>query len=178
MRTFLINKRLHVEPFNLDVTENRSPDFKVSSSETGSFFFCEVKSIGTVIDEGGLSFNRVFNIFTAKIHDTIGQFTAVNSAHIVPNVLAFVTSTFQVNSNTFREFLQGCILTTEGQELIADLRKISDNTKNELKTLDLCLFFQGDKVDFFFTGRDKYLRDILIGLFGVERGSLEGIYIT
>ncbi len=109
--------------------ESRTPDFKGTSLPDGFFFFCEVKSLETKIGSNGILHTRVFNIFTATIHDAFGQFQAVNSQHIVPNVIAYVTHNFQIDWKSFEDFLQGYIDIPEfaGRASAISLKRVSNS---------------------------------------------------
>ncbi len=156
-----------------------APDFRVTTPLNGFFFLCEVKSIESKENEF-LLHNRVFNIFTAKIHEALAQFTSVNSNHLVPNVITWVSKDFRIEWNKFREFLQGHIsVHKEGDEkIVVDLRKISKSRiKNEVMEIDLFILLQGNQPTFFFTGRDRIYAENLIRVFHLDKTKMHSVKI-
>lgn len=156
-----------------------APDFRVTTPLHDFFFLCEVKSIESKENEF-LLHSRVFNIFTAKIHEAIGQFVSVNSNHLVPNVITWVSKDFRIEWNKFREFLQGRISIYKGREekLIVDLKKISTSRiNNEIMEIDLFILLQGKQPSFFFTGRDRSLAEKLIRVFHLDKTKMGSIQL-
>ena len=172
VKAFFESFRLGVDLFDeVERQAGRNPDFKVSLQDDGFFFFCEVKSLNTEVTNDGLLHSRVFNIYTAGIHDSFGQFKVVNSQHFVPNVLAYVSHNFQMNSHNFKDFLQGYISIPNGdeKESVMPLRKVSSsNHIKELEKIDLILFFLGDKPDYIITSKDQRFINKLIRIFGIK----------
>lgn len=163
-----------VERYLKNQRHTSTPDFRVSVPLDNFFFLCEVKSIESKEKEF-LLHSRVFNIFTAKIHEAVGQFRSVNAKHLVPNVITWVSKDFRIEWNKFREFLQGCISIYERnqEKLHIDLKKISrSRIRDEIMTIDLFILLQGNHPCFFFTGRDRIFADKLIRLFQVDKGRM------
>jgi hypothetical protein len=179
-KAFFASYSLEAEPYeDSQLQESRTPDFKVSYPQDGFFFFSEVKSFNTKVGSKGLSPTRVFNIFTAGIHDAYGQFKAVNSHRIVPNVLVFVTHNFQIDWHAFKEFLQGYIaFPNGGKESIIPLKRVSESFyKNEVKQIDLFVFLQGKKPDFFFSKVDQFFTDKLLRVFRIDREKVSSLRV-
>lgn len=156
-----------------------APDFRVTTPLNDFFFLCEVKSIENKENEF-LLHSRVFNIFTAKIHEALGQFMSVNSNHLVPNVITWVSKDFRIEWNKFKEFLQGHISIHKEREekFIVDLRKISTSRiKNEAMEIDLFILLQGNHPSFFFTGRDRRYAEKLIRVFQLDKTKMRSIKI-
>jgi hypothetical protein len=156
-----------------------APDFRVSTPLNSFIFLCEVKSIESKENEF-LLHNRVFNIFTTKIHEALGQFISVNCNHLVPNVITWVSKDFRIECNKFREFLQGHIsVPKDGDDkIIVDLRKISQSRiKNEVMEIDLFILLQGNHPTFFFTGRDKNYVAKLMRVFHLDKTKMYSVKI-
>jgi len=175
---FFASYKLNAEPYEGDqLQEHRTPDFKVSCDD-GFFFFSEVKSFNTKVGSDGLLHTRVFNVFTTAIHDAYGQFRAVNSQHIVPNVLVFVTHNFQIDWHAFKEFLQGYIAFADGKDSVIPLRKVSRGVyKTEVKQIDLFVFLQGNKPDFFFNRTEQFFKNRLLRLFRADNAKISRLRV-
>jgi hypothetical protein len=160
VNTFLSLYGLKPERLMESETQNiRTPDFKVTNLKNDFSFFFEVKSLNTKIGEDGLLHTRIFNIFTATIHNAFGQFNAVNFNHSIPNILVYVSHNFQIDWRSFRDFIQGHteVYDNLGNKRKANFKQISfSNYNDEMKQIDLFVFLQGEKQPcYFFNGRDK-----------------------
>ncbi|MBX7046382.1 MAG: hypothetical protein K1X86_11165 [Ignavibacteria bacterium] len=132
--------------------EEKSPDFKVET-QNGFLFFCEVKSIEIETSKEGLLYSTIYNCITTRVHKAFKQFESVNALRFVPNVLIFISHNFQINFKSFEELLIGK-LEIEGDK-IADFSKYKyGKFKNEIKSIDLVIFFNGDVANYFYITTD------------------------
>lgn len=132
--------------------KEKAPDFKVET-QSGFFFFCEVKSIEIETSREGLLYSSINNCITTRVHKAFKQFQSVNANKFVPNVLIFISHNFQINYKSFEDLLRGK-LEIEGAE-IADFSKYKyGRFKNEIKEIDLVIFFNGDVANYFYITRD------------------------
>jgi len=153
------SNRLKVETFNDDLRlgATETPDFKVSGP-IGEFFFCEVKSIRPSSPRSPsepLLHNTMFNRLTRVIHKAARQFRAVNSQHLVPNVLVWVSRVLGINERTLIELLQGS-MSLDNHVFFDASRQLDGRIKEsgDLNTIDLHIFLQAiDTPAFLFTPR-------------------------
>lgn len=132
-KKFLESHQLSPERFDKSVA-GRTPDFKVSS-KSGVLFMCEIKSIEGAIDKGILH-ATIFNNLTKKLHKAYKQFDSVNSQHLVPNVLIWVSHDFQINWHTFTNLMRGKIQIED--RLIRNLGKFTNGRiKHEKLEIDM-----------------------------------------
>jgi hypothetical protein len=98
---------------------SKTPDFLVSGPR-GEAFICEVKSVRSTPDKE-VSNDSLYGAITSDVATARKQFAGVNSAHLVPNVLAWVTHNPRYNITTFKDLVRGKVM-IQGREC-ADLGK-------------------------------------------------------
>lgn len=89
-------------------TDHRNPDLTLSTS-AGDCLLCEVKSVHLNIVESGLLHSTIFNALTAKIRTAVDQFQSVNSARVVPNVLAWISHRPSVQFSSLVDLSKGYV---------------------------------------------------------------------
>lgn len=108
---------LHVEPYPRS-PQSKTPDLRVTGTR-GELFFCEVKSVCSEFSKP-VSHDCLYGAITDDVATAVKQFAAVNHAHIVPNVLAWVTHNPRYSIHSFIDLLRGAVV-IDGQ-VCADLR--------------------------------------------------------
>jgi hypothetical protein len=161
---FLLSRGLQVERFdNLGEHGKKTPDFKVFSPE-GLFFYCEVKSVTSKNFDNVLKTTTSTDRLVSDIGHATKQFRAVNSSHLVPNVLVWKSIDPRYNSIKLYDVLSGKVMLEE--RTLADLTKLRarnrKNIESELKTIDLhiWLYDWGDPDYIFTPSQPKFLNDL------------------
>jgi hypothetical protein len=98
---------LRAERYSKRPGEKR-PDFRVNGP-AGELFICEVKSIRSTPDKP-ITYDRLYGAITDDLKIAVKQFEAVNSTHLVPNVLVWVTHKPRYNRRPFVDLLRGKII--------------------------------------------------------------------
>jgi len=123
----------------VDRCENASgkaPDFRVSAPG-GELFFCEVKSTRATAQWS--AYSTIFSNITGDVHDAVKQFSAVNSLHLVPNVLVWVPHVPWFNRSTFIDLVGGGVFVEDTPH--ADLRKYRQGRfDGDFRHIDLFLW--------------------------------------
>lgn len=154
---FLEEHGLKCERFAKDeVRQGKTPDFRVFLDEQ-MVMYCEVKEIreddridqlldqhptGTTVMVGGN--DSTYNRVSAKIHDAVQQFDAVNPSHEIANVLFLVNFEVGVDVQDLHAVLTG-YLPTDGGGKFKGFGKYSNGRIAEEKTrIDLYLWRERD----------------------------------
>ncbi len=157
---FLLSLGLQVERFsNVGRHSEKTPDFIVSSPE-GLFFYCEVKSLTSEKFNEPLETTTANNRLTSNIHQATKQFKAVNSLHLVPNVLVWKALDPRYNIDKLNDLLKGKMI-LEGKTL-ADLTKYRKRIRKDLTSIDLHIWlYPWGEPDYIFTpSQQKFLNDL------------------
>ena len=166
-QVFLESCSLIVERYSKSEKNNDTLDFKVSTSD-GGMFLCEVKSIFTKTGERGLLHKTIFNNLSDKVHTAFKQFKSVNSRHLVPNVLIFISHNYQINRHTFSQLINGAIIIDE--LLVKDLGKYRfGRIKKEIGKIDLYIWLEDqDVAHYFLNPVDRLFAQKLSGIFNLS----------
>ncbi|MBI1938022.1 MAG: hypothetical protein HYS25_07835 [Ignavibacteriales bacterium] len=165
IKEFLESFDLRVEKIDSKKNINKTPDFGVESSD-GFYFYCEVKSIDSDMNEAILH-NTKLNKLERKIINSYEKFVSVNKNHFAPNVLCFLSNDFRINSNSLEEYFRGYIdIATEK----LDTRKHRDgNAFDAVRNIDLFIWFADiNNVRYFINRIENRFVNKFISLFKID----------
>ena len=179
---FLADHSMRAERFSkAERRRSKTPDFRVYEDDDFKFF-CEVKSLVAedwlkeheVVTPHGTFAEAVrkdptFNRLSAKIHEAVGQFDAVNPAHAWPNVLAFVNHDSFHDIGDVRDVVSGCFVDIDGRWHPIYKKHSEGRIKEEKWRIDFYLWRQPEgKWQFGHTGPHAKYADLLFDCFGLE----------
>lgn len=163
----------HLESLGLIVNKidskknkNKSPDFGVEDSQ-GFYFYCEVKSVISDMNEAILHVTRL-NKIERKIIDAYNKFKIINKNHFAPNVLYFLSSDFRINYKSLEEYLKGYVdIVTEK----LDSRKYRDgNAYDAVRNIDLFIWYTDDNnIQYFFNRIEDRFVNKFRSIFNIEK---------
>jgi len=156
---------------NDDGTIEKAPDFKVIKPDE-DFFFCEVKSIFTEVNENGFLHSKLVNIISTKVHKSIKQFNSVNPKRVKDNVLVWVTHTMYIDWNKFVKFCLGGItipLSRNGKYITHFNRfEAFNRVRDEMAFIDLSIWLFNSEQKYIFTGKDFKSNVKLMEIFNIK----------
>ena len=149
---------LRTERF-IETKEGKRPDYRVTGPR-GELFICEVKSIRSTPDKP-ITNDSLYGAITDDVKIAVKQFAAVNSAHLVPNVLVWVTHNPRYNINTFVDLVRGRVV-IEGVEHARLAKQRFGRFDGHFKCVDLFVWvFSWGKPELLYNGTDeRHLRTL------------------
>lgn len=126
----------------------KSPDI-VGTREKEKVFLCEVKTPSHIFNQemGMYMWNTAFNKLRNRIHKATKQFTDFDEDHAIPRIVAFTSNHPQLNWTHLQHNILGAVKL--GDSILQDFsdRKFVMDTKNDLKVIDIFLWFQVNYID-------------------------------
>lgn len=179
-RDFLEEQNLRCGRFTRDeMSQGKTPDFKVFLGEN-MVMYCEVKEIreddrvdqlldehpsGTTVMVGGN--DSTYNRISAKIHESVQQFDAVNPTHDIPNVLFLVNFEHGVDVQDLHAVLTGYLPTDDGGRFEGFGKYSNGRIAEEKLKIDLYLWQErNSEIKFTFVDKASPYTGVLRDLFG------------
>ena len=145
IQNYIANHKL--TPIRIDARRlpsgKKSPDLEVKENTT-LVFYCEVKTPDLKLNEATQMFHwtTTHSKLRDLIHKAVKQLRDYDPSHILPWVVAFTSSNFQLNWSNFVHCIQGAV--AYNGEVVKDLtntRFIKD-TDQDVKDVDLFIWCQ------------------------------------
>lgn len=137
-------KNKDFQPHRLKANSDSKPDFEVEY-KNGGIFYCEVKSPDLKLDinEKYYRHQTTLSKLYKFLHKAVKQFKKVNLKHIVPNILIWTSSNFQLNWSNFIDAYRG-YLSIDNKTILRDFRGFGSfkNTKKDWKFVDYHIWLQ------------------------------------
>jgi hypothetical protein len=147
--------------------DSKTPDFRFLTVDGIQVALAEIKLIEGPGQGEDLLWSAVFNNISKRIHDARKQFESIDSSHVLPRVLVFVSEDFRVHGQTMLDFFTGHI--EVGGKVIRELKTYRlGRVKADIGEIDLYVILDhGDTPTLFFNdSNDEYaarLEELFLG---------------